>query len=189
MAGTKGRSGGRNRIPADVHLLRGTFDPSRHADAPPTLDAPSGRPDARDLTGEARREFDRMCDRLDAIRILSVVDDAVLRRYALLHADTEALTAERRRLVRLSAKLTKAAGRLEGKELAAVVGQIVQLEKLAARQGAALRQGAQALRQWLVELGMTPSARTRVHAAPIAHVAPTVDAAKRKYLDALTRTS
>lgn len=182
MPGVKGRSGGRNRKPAALHVLHGTFKPSRHAvvEAP----APAGTPAARDLAGEARAEWDRMVVRLEAVGTLSTVDDAALRRYVLLHAQTEGIEAEHARLTRLSAKLMKEARRLEGAELVAAIGEIVALEKLQARLLPQLRQGSMALRQWLVELGMTPSARTRVK-APGAAKAPSVDPKKARYLSGL----
>lgn len=36
MAGKPGRSGGRNRVPVEEHLLRGTFRPARHGARPVT---------------------------------------------------------------------------------------------------------------------------------------------------------
>ncbi len=181
MPGTTGCSGGRNRKPAGLHVLQGTFQPSRHAgDAP---EAPAGTPDARDLTGEARAEWNRMIVRLEAVGTLSTVDDAALRRYAKLHADTERLETEHTRLTRLSAKLMKTARPLEGMDLVTAIGEIIAVEKLRARLLPQLRQGSMALRQWLVELGMTPAARGRVKASTPA--VATVDPKKGKYLRAL----
>src|ERR1035437_8088493 len=127
MPGTKGRSGGRNRKPVKLHVLQGTFQPSRStsADAP---EAPAGTPDARDLTGEARAEWDRMIVRLEAVGTLSTDDDAALRRYVLVHAQTEGIEVEHRRLVRFSATLTKEARRLDGVELVTAIDAIVLIE-------------------------------------------------------------
>jgi phage terminase small subunit len=146
-------------------------------------EAPAGAPDARDLTGEARKEWDRMVARLSAVGTLSTIDDAALRRYAKLHAETESLEAEHTRLARLSSRLTKEARRLEGADLVAAIGEIVALQKLGGRLLPQLRQGAMALRQWLVELGMTPAARGRVKASAPAAAAD--DPKKRRYLRAL----
>lgn len=181
MPGTMGCSGGRNRKPAGLHVLQGTFQPSRYTGAAP--EAPAGTPDARDLAGEARAEWDRMTARLEAVGTLSTIDDAALRRYAKLHAETESLEAERTRLARLSAKLTREARRLEGADLVTAIGEIVALEKLAARLSPQLRQGSMALRQWLVELGMTPAARGRIKASSPAAAA--ADPKKARYLHGL----
>lgn len=182
MPGTRA-SGGRNRKSRQLHVLQGTFQPARSTGDAPKV--PVGTPDARDLTGEARAEWDRMIVRLEAVGTLSTVDDAALRRYVLLHAQTEGIEAEHRRLARLSATLTKEARRLEGVELVTAIGEIVALEKLQARLLPQLRQGSMALRQWLVELGMTPSARTRVKASSPA--AATMDPKKARYLHGLTQ--
>lgn len=181
MAGTKS-SGGRNRKSRALHVIQGTFQPSRHTSAT-DIEAPRGVPSARDLAGEARAEWDRMVERLTAIGTLSTIDDAALRRYALLHAETESLTAEHRRLGQLSAKLMKEARRLEGAELTAAIGGIVALEKLQARLLPQLRQGSMALRQWLVEFGLTPAARTRVKASSASATAS--DPKKARYLNGL----
>lgn len=37
MAGRKGRSGGHNRLSVEEHLLRGTFNPTRHGSRAPAL--------------------------------------------------------------------------------------------------------------------------------------------------------
>jgi len=58
MAGRLGRSGGHNRIPVEAHVLRGTFNATRHA----RRAAPGGpvwQPTPEDLArlGDAGREF------------------------------------------------------------------------------------------------------------------------------------
>ena len=183
MPGTR-HSGGRNKKSASLHLLQGTFKATRH-NHDDTVAAPRGTPDPRDLKGEAKAEWDRMVARLEASGTLSTVDDAALRRYAKLHAETESIEASNAELRRLSRKLTDEARRLEGAELVAATAHIVQLEKLRARNLQLLRQGAMAIRQWLVELGQTPAARTRVKPVGGTKQA-TADAKKARYFDGPT---
>jgi phage terminase small subunit len=178
-------SGGRNKKPASLHVLQGTFRGRRH-DPGTAPDLPAGIPDPRDLSGEARAEFDRMVKRLTGCGTLTTVDDAALRLYALLHAQVDGIQAEHRRLGALSRRLMKALERLEGRDLVDATRELVQLEKLAARQLQQLRQGSMALRQWLVEFGMTPSARTRVTTTPGTVVAAP-DPKKARFLSGLTQ--
>ena len=181
MAATK-HSGGRNTKSAEMHVLQGTFRPARHGeDVSP--DVPAGRPEPRDLTGEARAEWDRMVVRLEAVGTLSTIDDAALRRYCKLHAETEAIESDKARLERLSRRLTKETGRLEGADLVKAIAEVVSIEKLHARHLQQLRQGSMALRQWLVELGQTPAARTRVKPLSKSSAA---DPKKQRFLSALT---
>ena len=48
MAGRPGRSGGANRLPTELHVLKGTYQPSRHHRPDPPPDPP--------LTDRARRQ-------------------------------------------------------------------------------------------------------------------------------------
>lgn len=159
MSGIKGRSG-RRPLPIVVLRARATYRSDRHHARESEPEAPEGRPDPRDLAGEALAEWHRMIARLEAIGTLSTVDDAALRCYCTLHADTYSIDS--RRLVRIVAKLTRETRRLEASALVAALAEIVQLEKLIARHIAQRRQGAMALRQWLCEFGCTPSSRSRV---------------------------
>lgn len=104
-----------------------------------------------------------MVDRLEAARTLSKVDDAVLYQYCCLFAETELVIVAHRMNVTLVAKLQVVIDKLTNGELIVdAIAQIVQLKKLEAKLTAQLRQGHLAVRQYLVELGMTPAARSRV---------------------------
>jgi phage terminase small subunit len=162
MSGT--RNSGRRRKDSNLHLLAGTYRPDRHTDRQ-TPDPPSGQPDKRaTLIGEAAAEWDRMVRRLEIMQTLTTVDDAALEQYCLLYAETDRLRTEDVRLMTLSKTLKRALKKLEGADLVEAVGKIVAIEQLHARVLQQLRQGHMAIRQYLVEFGMTPSARTRVKA-------------------------
>jgi P27 family predicted phage terminase small subunit len=165
MPGTA-NSGGRNAKPPKVHLLQGTFQRVRHAghDVP---EPPPGRPTPpKPLTGVAKAEWERMVARMEQSKTLSIVDDAALYQYVQLHTETEAITEDAARLQRLSADLKRAARKLDGTNLVEAIGRIVELQRIIAKQTQQLRQGHMAIRQYLVEFGMTPSARTRVKLPP-----------------------
>jgi P27 family predicted phage terminase small subunit len=170
MAGTSS-SGGRNAISPREHLARGTYQRVRH-EGLETPDPPKGRPEPPTaLSGEARAEWERMADRLERSKTLSFVDDAVLYQYALLHAETEAIRLDDLVVRKLAASLKKTARKLEGIELVEAIREIVKLQFLIAKHSQQLRQGHMAVRQYLIEFGMTPAARTRVR-VPAGEKAP-----------------
>lgn len=161
MAGNA-NSGGRNAKPPSVHQAQGTYQPVRH-DGFETPDPPRGRPAApKSLAGEAKAEWDRMVDRLEHTKALTRVDDAALYQYVQLFAETERVTEDHARIRALSNKLMKSVKPLHGPDLVEAVKAIVSMEFILAKQTTQLRQGHMGLRMWLIEFGMTPSARTRV---------------------------
>jgi len=165
MAGTKA-SGGRNAKSRTMLLVEGTFRKDRHKDLA-TPAPPAGKPPRpKTLSGPARTEWDRMVVRLERSQTLSLVDDAALYQYAQLFAETEAIRTDRAALKELSATLMTAIQRLRVDALVDAAAEIVKLQFLLAKHTAQLRQGHMALRQYLVEFGMTPAARTRVTAQP-----------------------
>lgn len=168
MAGNA-NSGGRNRKTADLHLLQGTFRKDRHGDPAEAVEPPAGRPEPPGtLSKVARAEWDRMIVRLETNRALTIVDDAALYQYACLFGEIETQKGEGARLDKLSRELKDTAGDLDGQALVDAIGHIVTLQHIKARIATQLRQGHMAIRQYLVEFGMTPSARTRVKALPVA---------------------
>lgn len=165
------------------------------AGAPPPADPPKGRPPVpAGLVGPALEEWTRMVIRLAAAETLSKVDDAALYQYCCLFAETEAILVAQRgtaalieslqlaivRWTRLVDRLEAAEGKLSedatlqsvidrgkyGDQIVGAIAQVVQLKKLEAKYPTQLRQGHMALRQYLVEFGMTPAARGRVQPAP-----------------------
>lgn len=139
--------------------------------------------------------------RLEAAKTLSIVDDAALYQYCCLYAETEAIIVAQRGTVamllslvtaiekwtRLVDLIEKAAAKKDppldvaletqkyGVQIVEATAQIVQLKKLEAKYPTQLRQGHMALRQMLVEFGMTPAARSRVQPAADAPIASAID--------------
>src|SRR5688572_21227845 len=72
MAGRPGRSGGHNQIPVEAHLVRGTFNPTRHGKLMSTS-GPVWTPAPAELTslGAAGRAF---VDRVQAVYSLSPIE-------------------------------------------------------------------------------------------------------------------
>ena len=171
MPGTS-RSGGHNKKSRAAHALAGTGRKDRgtkttstsSGDAPP---APTGVPRTPSgLAGHALVEWNRMVTRLSAAKTLSTIDDAVLYQYCCLFAETEAIQLAHRANAQLVAKLQVVIKKLRGEDqIVNAIAQIVQLKKLEVKSTAQLRQGHMALRQYLVEFGMTPAARGRVKVA------------------------
>jgi phage terminase small subunit len=171
MPGTA-RSGGRNKKSRAAHALAGTGRKDRgtaKASTPTSADAtlPAGRPPIPiGLIGPALEEWTRMVGRLETAKTLSTVDDAALYQYCTLFAETEAIVVAHRTSVALVVKLEAALEKLDGDRLVDAIAQIVQLKKLEAKYPSLLRAGHMAIRQYLVELGMTPAARERVTVPP-----------------------
>jgi P27 family predicted phage terminase small subunit len=163
MPGIKGqRSGGRNAKSAQEHELTGTFRRDRHGDGE-SISAPEGVPTPPvELSGEALAEWTRMVDRLQQTRALSTVDDAVLYQYVQLYAETEALASDQKRLAETLEKLDGYIDELPPSERGSSIPNLIKLRQIEARYPNQIRQGRMALRQFLVEFGMTPAARGRV---------------------------
>lgn len=163
MAGVKGRSGGRNAKSVAQHKLEGTFDASRHAGYENPEPAKGTPTPPRPLAGHAKAEWDRMVARLEQSKTLALVDDAALYQYVQLFAEVEDTVSDRDRVQQLSADLmATAVGKLKGTDLVEAVAKVVELEYVLAKQKTQLRQGHMALKQMLVEFGMTPASRSRV---------------------------
>ncbi len=122
-----------------------------------------------------------MVARLALAGTLATVDDGALYQYCCLFAETEGISVSRRENSALVKTLVKLIARLEefaaadrgpadlvindgGVDVGDTVAQIVTLKQLDAKHTTQLRQGHMAIRQYLVEFGMTPAARTRVPA-------------------------
>lgn len=168
MAGVKGqRSGGHNRKTREQLEKAGTFRKDRHGDLE-TPTAPPGVPQPpKPLDGEALDEWNRMIARLTETGALSVVDDALLFQYCRLFAETEGIyvaqqeTAESIRI--LQENFDRSPGeKLSFEDLLEAAREIGKLRKLEAGYITKVRQGRMALRQLLVEFGLTPAARGRV---------------------------
>lgn len=165
MPGT-GNSGGRNRLSAQAHVVKGTFRSDRHADAV-APEPPRGRPEPpKALEGEATEEWDRMIARLELSGALSKVDDAALYQYVRLFAETEQASVSREEANASVQILEENIGGLKGPDLVAAFQEIGKMRRLEASYATQIRQGRMAIRQYLVEFGLTPAARSRVKLPP-----------------------
>lgn len=173
MAGVKGRSGGQNRKSRQLHVLQGTFQPSRHTVEAP--EPPSGAPESPGtLTGEALDEWNRMIERLQASHTLSTVDGGLLWNYCQLWADACRLQADADRLKKTwYAKVTVDT---KGK---------THREPRVHPVFAQLKSYRLALRVMLSEFGCTPLSRNRVKASPAGAAA--IDPKKAKFLNGLAK--
>lgn len=161
-----------------THLLRGTFQPSRHA-GHDTPEPPKGRPEPpKPLDDEAQAEWDRMIVRLELMGVLTVVDDAVLYQHCRLFAETEAIAVSQAETAASIKIVEENLAGLKKEELVAVFQEITKLRQIEARYTTQVRQGRMAQRQYLAEFGLTLSARSRVKLPP---AKPTVDPQKAKY--------
>jgi phage terminase small subunit len=183
-------SGGRNRKSLAAHAISGTGRKDRGTLLTATSvadvqDPPKGRPPTPiGLIGPALEEWNRMVVRLEAAKTLSTVDDAALYQYCTLFAETEHVIEVRRvnsalidTLKAAIAKWTRMVNRLDedddaaqatalGSQIATAIDRTIMLQKLDMKLTTQLRQGHMAVRQYLVELGMTPAARSRVQPSP-----------------------
>jgi phage terminase small subunit len=178
MAGNA-NSGGRNKKSLAAHALTGTGRTTRGtattSTSPAAPEPPKGRPPIPiGLIGPGLAEWERMVTRLEKSQTLSVVDDAVLLPYCQLFAETELVIVAHRTNAALVVTLQKAITKLkDGDLIVRAIESIVQLKKLEIKTTTQLRQGHMAVRQYLVELGMTPAARSRVTPSPDALPAAT----------------
>lgn len=163
MPGTA-NSGGRNRKSKKQHQLQGTYQKVRHAGIV-TPDAPKGLPVApKSLAGDALAEWDRMVADMVELGTSSKVDGHALYQYCQLFAETEAIAVTQAETAATIDLLEEnlSGPKEEREDLLAVAQEITKLRQLESRYTAQIRQGRMAIRQFLVEFGMTPSARTRV---------------------------
>ncbi len=164
MPGTAA-SGGRNKKTSQLHVLAGTFRGDRHGDAV-APEPPKGKPEPpKPLDGDALEEWDRMIGRMESSGTLSKVDDAALYQHCRLFAETEQIErtqAETSETVRILQENFDGKDDLSFENMLAVAQEITKLKKLEASYISQVRQGRMAIRQYLVEFGMTPAARSRV---------------------------
>lgn len=161
MAGNS-NSGGRNKLSAKNHVLRGSFRKDRHGDDA-TPEPPIGTPKPPiPLVGQAKAEWARVIISLSNNKTLSVVDAHALFQYCELFAETQELKGDYWRLRKSSSQMLKAIKGLAGAELVKALGHVTQMEHEISRLTTKLRQNRLAVKSFLVEFGLTPSARTRV---------------------------
>jgi phage terminase small subunit len=151
------------RKPIAEMIRTGTARADRHAHRTnPT--APAGHPiPPPDLGPLARRAWEEVITACDTLRITSAVDSACLYQYAQLWAETEETALARTDLLRSIATLETSVMKLTGSKRLAAITLLVQFRKLERKCIDQLRQGRTCLKQFLLEFGLTPAARNRIH--------------------------
>lgn len=148
------------------HEIDGTLRKDRHSDLR-TPEPPAGRPDMpTELDNIAQAEWDRMMVRLELSESLSKVDDAAIYQYCRLYSDVERI-ADDQVAARGGVKILEENIReVEKSELVQLFQEIVTLRKLVSKCTDQLRAGRMAIKQYLVEFGLTPASRGRIKLPP-----------------------
>jgi P27 family predicted phage terminase small subunit len=162
MAGT-GNSGGRNAKSKKAHVMAGTFRATRHGGLSVASETPKGHPlPPKTLHGDALEEWQRMIVRLEQLGVLSTVHDAAIYQYCRLFAESEEQAQRPEEYAAAIQILEDNLSDLKGAELVQCFQEITKLHALRAQNEAKVRQCRMALRQYLVEFGLTPAAIGRV---------------------------
>lgn len=161
MAGN-GASGGRNALSPSAHVVAGTFRADRHGEFT-TPEPPKGIPEPpKPLDGDALEEWGRMVIRLQHTNVLSIVDDAAVYQYCQLFAEAESLVAEKAEARAAVDRLIESQGDVDKSDLLAFFQEVGKMQKLAASYDGKITSKRSTIRQYLVEFGLTPAARSRV---------------------------
>jgi P27 family predicted phage terminase small subunit len=161
MPGTA-QSGGNRQKTRRQHELDGTFRKDRHAELS-SPEPPSGRPDTpSELCSVGQAEWDRMMTRLEESQSLFRVDDAAIYQYCRLYAETESVAEHKATLEASVARLEENLPDFKGEDFVKLVMELGQMMKLIAKCTDQARSGRMAIRQYLVEFGLTPSSRGRI---------------------------
>ena len=136
---------GRRPLPTVLKVLRGTDRPDRlpKAEAAPKR-ARMPKPPAH-VTGEALAEWKRISKRLHRLKLLTEIDGTALAAYCIEYARWE-----------------DACSMLFAHGTVGKVGKIIMQSPYLA----VANRASSEMRKWLVEFGMTPSARSRVDTSP-----------------------
>lgn len=163
MPGTASSGGyGNRRKSLKQHELDGTLRKDRHADLKNPIPT-GGRPEMPEgLEPLAEKEWHRLIWAFEDMGMLHRVDAFSLENYAKLYAETEAVAVQQAEAAASVQILEQNLPGIEASDLVQVYGQIVILRKLISKCTDQLRQGRMAMRQYLVEFGLTPASRGRI---------------------------
>ena len=150
MAGQKGRSGGRNRKPTKLHVVQGTYQPSRHNPKEPKPEQGIPRCPVG-LSKKARKYWKEFALELDAMQVLTKADKYALRLLSEAFTDYDQALEDLRNQPRIYAKKDN-----KGRTTSLAINPNVRL----------LRDTWNQIMIALREFGLTPSSRGRVSANP-----------------------
>lgn len=163
MPGTA-NSGGRNAKSRHLHVLAGTARKHRHADRTDP-EPPKGLPvPPKPLDGDALEAWNRMTDTLGLLGVMSPTHADAIYQFARLFAETELLVIEKEEAQSAVQTLRDSQGDVEKSDLLPFFVELGKMMKLAAGYDSKIRSSRMALRQYLVEFGLTPAAVSRVNA-------------------------
>jgi len=163
MAGTSS-SGGRSTAQKSRahHERAGTFRKDRHGDLK-TPEPTPGRPEppaALDKLGQ--ESWDRMLWAFEDMGMLHKVDAEALYAYCTLWSETEAVAGQQSEARAGLRVLEDNLSDVQAEDKVALFTQIVALHKIISKCTDQLRSGRMAIRQYLVEFGLTPASRGRI---------------------------
>jgi P27 family predicted phage terminase small subunit len=165
MAGT-GSSGGRNALAPALHAIRGTARADRH-EGYDTPEPPKGTPEPPlPMDGMAAEQWDRLVGELDVTGALSSVDGHAIYQFCQLFVETHELKDRQEQVENSLRILEDSLADVEKDDKMALLREIAKMTQLSAGFDNKIRQGRMALRQFLVEFGLTPAARSRVKLPP-----------------------
>jgi phage terminase small subunit len=144
------------------HELAGTYRKDRHGDLK-SPEAPTGTPNMPASLTETEQEawVDLMVD-LEAQGSVTKTDGKVAYQYVKLFCETEDVAQQRAEANAGLRVLEDNLSDVTPEDKVALFSQIVALHKTVSKCTDQLRQGRMAIRQYLVELGLTPASRGRI---------------------------
>jgi hypothetical protein len=113
-----------------------------------------------------------MMVRLQQSQSLFLVDDAAVYQYCQLYAETEQIAIDQDHLELAVERLEEKLDGFQGEDFLRLIQELTNQRKLIAKCTDQLRAGRMALRQYLVEFGLTPASRGRIK---LPATEPTVD--------------
>lgn len=159
MAGT--RSGFNAKTRQEL-AQAGTLRKDRHGDLK-SPEPSAGRPDPPgELPKVAQEEWNRMLWALEDMGALHKVDAFSVYQYVQLYAETEAVSVRQVNLESAVERLEENLPDFKGEEFLKLCQELTTMHKLVAKCTDQLRSGRMAIRQYLVEFGLTPASRGRI---------------------------
>lgn len=161
MPGTA-HSGGHRQKTRQQHELAGTFRKDRHADLKTPEPTPGLPEQPADLDKLGQETWDRMIWAFEDMGMLHKVDAEAVYAYCRLWSETEQVSEEQSD-ARASLKVLEESYKdISKDDTLAYFQQVVTLHKVISKCTDQLRAGRMAIRQYLVEFGLTPASRSRI---------------------------
>ena len=144
------------------HELDGTFRKDRHADLKTPEPTPGQPEPPAELDSIGQGEWDRLMWSFEDMGMLHKVDAHAAYQHCRLFAETEAVRQQQDEARAGLRVLEDNLADIQSADKVQVFSEIVALHKVISKCTDQLRSGRMAIRQYLVEFGLTPSARSRI---------------------------